>query len=62
MALVVALGMNLWVVAVALPLGLAAHAHALAGTSTAGMLLSSVAPLGALAAGAWPELWMDRAR
>src|SRR6185312_4036442 len=57
MTLVVALGLNLWVVAVALPLGLAAHARALAGTSTAGIVLTSLAPLLALGAGAWPGAW-----
>jgi hypothetical protein len=58
MALVVALGVNLWVVAVALPLAIAAHARALAASSTAGLVLASLVPLGALAAG----IWVERAR
>ncbi len=55
MALVVALGVNLWVVAVALPLGMAAHARALGGSSTVALLLASLLPLGALAVGVWIE-------
>lgn len=51
MALPVALGFNLWIVAVALPLGLAAHARALGGAGAVVALLA-LAPLGALAAGA----------
>jgi hypothetical protein len=39
-------------VAVALPMLLAAHAHALGGVSAAGLVLTSLAPLVALAAGA----------
>jgi hypothetical protein len=57
MTLPLALGVNLWVVAVALPMLLAAHAHALGGVSTVGLIVVSLAPLGALAAGAW----LDRA-
>jgi hypothetical protein len=53
MTLALALGVNLWVVAVALPLLLAAHARALGGVSTAGIVVVAVAPLGALALGAW---------
>src|SRR5690242_7051531 len=53
MTLLLALGVNLWVVAVALPMLLAAHAHALGGVSSAGLVLVSLLPLGALAAGRW---------
>jgi hypothetical protein len=54
MALPVALGINLWIVAVALPLGLAAHARALGGGgNTVAVALLSTAPLAALAVGAW---------
>ena len=53
MTLPLALGVNLWVVAVALPMLLAAHAHALGGVSSAGLVLVSLLPLGALAAGRW---------
>jgi hypothetical protein len=55
MTLPVALGVNLWVVAVALPLALAAHARALAGASAAGIVVFALAPLVALAVGAWLE-------
>src|SRR5882724_9928138 len=55
MTLPVALGVNLWVVAVALPLVLAAHARALAGASVGGIAVFAVAPLVALAVGAWIE-------
>jgi len=58
MTLPLALGVNLWVVAVALPMLLAAHAHALGGASTAGLVVTCLAPLGALGAGAW----LDRAQ
>jgi hypothetical protein len=53
MTLPLALGVNLWVVAVALPIVLAAHARALGGVSAAGLVLASLLPLVALAAGAW---------
>ena len=52
MTLPVALGVNLWVVAVALPMLLAAHARALAGVSTAGWWATSLSPLVALGLGA----------
>jgi hypothetical protein len=55
MTLPVALGVNLWVVAVALPLALAAHARALGSVSPTGMALFALAPLVALAVGAWLE-------
>jgi hypothetical protein len=51
MALVAALGVNLWVVAVALPLALAAHARALGDVSMPTVAVVSLAPLVALAAG-----------
>jgi hypothetical protein len=53
MTLPLALGVNLWVVAVALPMLLAAHARALGGVSAGGVVIASLLPLGALAAGAW---------
>ncbi len=53
MGLVVALGLNLWVVVVALPLSLAAHGDALAGRSLLGLLLAALSPLLALAGGVW---------
>lgn len=53
MALPLALGINLWIVAVALPLGLAAHARALGGANGAAVAALSLLPLVALAAGAW---------
>ena len=52
MTLPLALGVNLWVVAVALPLGLAARAGALGATGLVGLALLSLAPLVALALGA----------
>ncbi len=55
MTLPVALGVNLWVVAVALPILLAAHARALGGVSTAGLVAVSLLPLVALGVGAWLE-------
>ncbi|MGZ3438389.1 MAG: hypothetical protein ACXVDD_02690 [Polyangia bacterium] len=55
MTLPVALGVNLWVVAVALPLLLAAHARALAGVSIPGVAVFALAPLVALGVGAWLE-------
>jgi len=55
MTLPLALGANLWVVAVALPMLLAAHARALGGVSTPGLVAASLAPLVALGAGAWLE-------
>jgi hypothetical protein len=51
MALVAALGVNLWVVAVALPLALAAHARALGDVSMPTVAVVSLAPLVALTAG-----------
>jgi hypothetical protein len=51
MGLSLALGINLWIVAVALPLGLAAQARALAGANVAAAVIVSLAPLGALAIG-----------
>lgn len=51
MTLPLALGVNLWVVAVALPLALAAHARALADVPTSAMVLATLLPLGALTAG-----------
>jgi len=53
MALPLALGINLWIVAVALPLGLAAHARALGGVHPVSVVVVSLLPLVALAAGAW---------
>ena len=53
MTLPLALGVNLWVVAVALPMLLAAHARALGGVSTLALLAASLLPLGALGVGAW---------
>ncbi len=55
MTLPLALGVNLWVVAVALPLALAAHARALGGVSPAGVVAWSLAPLVALGVGAWRQ-------
>ncbi len=52
MSLPVALGVNLWVVAIALPLLLATHARALADVPTGGVALTSLLPLVALAGGA----------
>jgi hypothetical protein len=53
MALVVALGLNLWVVVVALPLALAAHGDALVGRSALWLTVAALLPLAALALGAW---------
>ncbi|HEX8950948.1 MAG TPA: hypothetical protein VF945_03835 [Polyangia bacterium] len=52
MTLPVALGANLWVVAVALPMLLAAHARALDGVSTGALVVASLLPLVALGVGA----------
>jgi hypothetical protein len=52
MALVLALGVNLWVVAVALPLALADRAGALAGTSSAAIAVAALLPLAVLAVAA----------
>ena len=51
MALPLALGVNLWIVAVALPLGLGAHARALEGASAFAVAVVSLAPLVALVVG-----------
>lgn len=51
MALPLALGINLWIVAVALPLGLAAHARALGGSGAFAVAALALAPLGALLLG-----------
>ena len=55
MTLPLLLGANLWVVAVALPMLLAAHARALGGVSTPGLVAASLLPLVALGVGAWLE-------
>jgi hypothetical protein len=52
MSLVLALGVNLWVVAVALPLALAAHAYALGSYRSAPLAVVALAPLAVLAVGA----------
>jgi hypothetical protein len=51
MGLALALGVNLWVVAVALPLGLGVAGDGLGGLSPLGVVIAAVAPLGILAVG-----------